>query len=247
MQNKNTTSSLRLGDGSTGEEVDMSKFGKYIAAALFAAFSVAASASSTVLNMSGLQNEEPIENYFDGGLGGLGSGPGPSDGVVFSGNSLAIISETMGGGGNFQNNPSGGPIAFFLSGSGDEINIAGGVTGGFSFYYSSADAGDVTVWSGLDGTGTELASIDLSAQFDVDCAAGSVTSFCNWTAGGATFSGTAESIDFNGVENEVGFDEITLGSGSPGNSGVTPEPGTFVLFGSGLIALAGAVRRRFSH
>lgn len=222
----------------------MSKYSKYIVAASFLVFTLAASAS-TVLDTSALGDEVSIGNYFDGGYAGNGVGPGPSDGVVFSGNSLSIISDLNGGGGNFQDNPSGNPIAFFLSGSGDDLDIAGGVTGGFSFYYSSADAGDVYVYSGLDGTGTLLATIPLTDQFDVDCAPGATTSFCNWTAVGATFSGTAESIDFNGVENEVGFDEITLGSGTPGTSPV-PEPGTFVLLGSGLLALAGAARRRLA-
>ena len=227
----------------------MSKNGKYIAitAALFLASSLAASASSTVLNMNGLGDEQAVASYFNGGLAGNGYGPGPSDGVVFSGNSLSIISALQGGSGNFQDNPSGNPIVFFLTGAGDDLDVAGGVTGGFSFYYSSADAVDVTVYSGLDGTGTLLATIDLSAQYDVGCAAGATESFCNWTAAGATFDGTAESIDFNGVENEVGFDEITLGSGTPGGETVTPEPGTFVLLGSGLIGLAGMVRRRFSR
>ena len=224
----------------------MSHYGKYMAAGLFLVCSLAASADTTVLNLTGLQNLEPIDNYFNGGLGGDGSGPGPSDGVVFSSNSLAIISNDNGGTGNFQNNPSGGPIAFFLSGNGDDIKIEDGLAGGFSFYYSSAYAASVTVYSGLNNTGSLLATIPLVVQDDLDCAPGSDTTYCNWTAAGATFSGTAESIDFGGVANYDGFDEITLGAGVPGPS-VTPEPGTFVLLDTGLIGLAGAVRRRFSH
>jgi hypothetical protein len=200
--------------------------------------------------MQGLQDNESINDYFNGGLGGNGSGPGPSDGIVFSSNSLALISTLQGGGGNFQSNPSGGPIAYFVSGGADTMDVAAGFTTGFSFYYSSAEAGSVDVYSGLDGTGTLLASVPLVAQFSTGCITGATTTFCTWSPVGVTFSGTAESVNFGGVANEVGFDSITLGASDPGTSGqsgVTPEPSSLVLFGSGLLGLVGAVRRKFAR
>jgi hypothetical protein len=209
-----------------------------------------ASAGTVTLNMQGLQDNESINNYFNGGLGGNGSGPGPSDGIVFSSNSLALISTLQGGGGNFQSNPSGGPIAYFVSGGADTMDVAAGFTTGFSFYYSSAEAGSVDVYSGLDGTGTLLASVPLVAQFSTGCITGATTTFCTWSPVGVTFSGTAESVNFGGVANEVGFDSITLGASDPGTSGqsgVTPEPSSLVLFGSGLLGLVGAVRRKFAR
>jgi hypothetical protein len=114
--------------------------------------------------MRGLGDEEPILNYFNGGLGGNGSGPGPADCIVFSSNSLALISESQGGTGNLDNNPSGGPVAFFLSGAADTMNVAAGFTTGFSFYYTSTEDDSITEWSGLNGTGTELADIALNAN-----------------------------------------------------------------------------------
>jgi hypothetical protein len=212
--------------------------------------SLVASAGTVTLNMQGLQDNESINNYFNGGLGGNGSGPGPSDGIVFSSNSLALISTLQGGGGNFQSNPSGGPIAYFVSGGADTMDVAAGFTTGFSFYYSSAEAGSVDVYSGLDGTGTLLASVPLVAQFSTGCITGATTTFCTWSPVGVTFSGTAESVNFGGVANEVGFDSITLGASDPGTSGqsgVTPEPSSLVLFGSGLLGLVGAVRRKFAR
>jgi hypothetical protein len=38
-----------------------------------------------------------------------------------------------------------------------------------------------------------------------------------------TFAGTAHSVDFGGTVNQVGFDNITLGSGTPGG-GEPPPP-----------------------
>jgi hypothetical protein len=43
------------------------------------------------------------------------------------------------------------------------------------------------------------------------------------------------SVDFSGTANYIAFDDITLGSSTPGSS--TPEPGAFSLVGLGLASL----------
>ena len=69
-----------------------------------------------ILTFEGLRDSEPIFNYYDGGYGGNGSGPGPNYGITFEGQSLAIISDlttitgpggSRTGSGNFSNAPSG--------------------------------------------------------------------------------------------------------------------------------------------
>jgi hypothetical protein len=216
--------------------------------AMLAASSAAAFAGPVVLNMSGLGDEEAILNYFNGGYGGNGSGPGPSDGIVFSSNSLAIISESQGGSGNFDNNPSGGPIAFFLSGSADTMDVAAGFNTGFSFYYSTIETGSVTVWSGLDGTGTLLATIDLPANTPgAGCPAGDPYTYCEWDEVGVSFAGTAESVNFGGAANYIGFDDITIGSQTAGGGPVIPEPSSLFLLGTGLVGFAGTLRNKFAR
>ncbi len=92
-------------------------------------------------------------------------------------------------------------------------------TTGFSFFYSSSQAGTVTVFDGLNGTGNVLATIPVVNQFNSCGLPGDPTgTFACWTPVGVTFSGTAFSVNFGGVANQTGFDEITLGSSTPGNA-----------------------------
>ncbi|HEY1603598.1 MAG TPA: hypothetical protein VGG64_28615 [Pirellulales bacterium] len=192
-------------------------------------------AGAQVLTFEGLQNLEPIDNYYNGGFGGDGSGPGPNYGITFGSDSLAVIDAADGGTGNFSNAPSGDSIAFFLNGTGDVMDVAAGFDTGFSFYYSAAQPGSVAVYSGLDGTGTLLSSLSLGQTADP---------YNVWVPVGVLFSGTAQSVVFSGSANFIGFDNITLGSATAG-SGVVPEPASLGAWS--LLALCGTaygVRRR---
>lgn len=205
---------------------------------------VAAQAGTIVLTFEGLKDQETVLNYYNGGFGGSGSGPGPNYGITFGSDSLALISGEFGGSGNFSGAPSMPTVLFFLTGPGDIMDVPAGFTTGFSFFYSAINLpGVVNVYSGLDGTGTLLASLNLpttpSEPGTPGCPYGA---FCPWFPIGVSFSGTAMSVDFTGTANQIGFDNITLGSKTPG----TPEPGTLVMFGSGVIGLAGLLRRKFN-
>ena len=204
-----------------------------VSAAFLAGAFVASAADPIVLTFEGLKNLEPIDSYYAGGLGGLGSGPGPNYGITFGSDSLAIISELVSGGtGNFQNNPSGVTVAFFLSGPGDVMNMPSGFNTGFSFYYSAVVyPGNVTVWSGLNGTGTELANLYLPTTPELP---GLPTAYNDWIPTGVSFAGTAQSAIFSGTANYIAFDNITLGSPTP-----VPDGGvTALLLGSAAFGLA---------
>jgi PEP-CTERM motif len=205
---------------------------------LFAA--QAALAGVTVLTFDPLGDQEPVLNYYAGGFGGFGTGPGPNYGVTFESNALALTSEDVGGSGNFTNEPSAPNILFFLTGTGDVMDVPSGITTGFSFFYSGNVAegnGVVDIYSGLDGTGTLLSSFVVNTSLTPLCSSG--PNYCVWEPDGVSFSGTAESVVFGGSANFIGWDDITLGSSSPG----TPEPTTLLLLGSGLAGVATKLRR----
>ena len=61
------------------------------------------------------------------------------------------------------------------------------------------------------------------------------TAFCRWVPFGLIFSGTAESVDFTGTADEIGFSAVTLGS--------VPEPSTWVMMIVGFAGLGFAGHR----
>lgn len=194
-------------------------------------------ASVITLDFEGLKDQEAILQYYNGGFGSLGSGPGPNYGITFGADSLSLIDSDNGGNGNFANEPSPDTIAFFLSGPGVVMNVPGGFDTGFSFFYTSSGDASVTVYDGLDGTGNVLGTIALSANYNINCSGDPTGDFCHWDPIGVTFNGIAKSVNFSGAADQVGFDNITLGAGSP-----VPEPATLALLGSSGLAIF--LRRR---
>jgi hypothetical protein len=219
-------------------------------AALVAA--TAANASGVIdLTFEGINSTYPttdyafIDNFYNGGMSSEGT-TGPNYGIVFSSNAQAIClnstsatcSNTSKGGLGDPNSQEGG--LFFLSGNSTFMDVAAGFTTGFSLNYSSFSApGSVSVFSGLDGTGTLLGTINLFAN--AGSCPGYGAQFCPFSAAGVNFAGIAESIEFSGVANEIVFDDVTFGSSTPGG---VPEPSTWALMMLGLAGMGIVARRR---
>ncbi len=206
-----------------------------LAAASMAAVMMPAMADPIVLDFEGIGNSVAVGNYYNGG-------GGTNYGVSFSPATLALIDADAGGGGNFANEPSPNTIMFFLDASNAVLTFAAGFDTGFSFFYTSANAAAVTVWSGMNGDGTLLGTIDLAAQYTQDCTGDPNGIFCHWDAIGVAFSGVAHSINFGGTANFTGYDNITFGSATPVTN--VPEPSTYALMALGLAGIGFMARRR---
>ena len=175
--------------------------------------------STTTLTFEGLGNRETVNQFYNGGTGGNGSGPGTNYGVSFSANALALIDSDAGGSGNFGGEPSPDTILFFQSGAAATLNVPAGFTTGFSFYYASpVSAGTVIVYDGPNAIGNVLATISLPTTPN-NGAPDPTGSYSPFLPYGVSFSGTARSVDFGGSAGNIGFDNITLGASSPVDPG----------------------------
>jgi hypothetical protein len=204
------------------------------------------SAGVITLTFEGLQDMETVGNYYNGGTGGNGSGPGPDYGITFGSSALALISSVApyGGEGNFDLAPTMPTILFFMSVGGAIMDVPAGFTTGFSFYYASPYAtGSVTVYDGLDGTGNVLETLTLPETPNYSTDPACQMSYCPWEPIGVGFGGTALSVNFGGGADNIGFDNITLGASTPTDFSV-PEPARWGLIASGLAGVMVVRRQR---
>lgn len=199
------------------------------------------SSRAIILNFEGLGDQDPINNFYDGGLSGQGY-IGPDYNIQFSTNALSIIDSDAGGSGNFANEPTPNTILFFLTGQ-PFMNVPSGFTTGFSCFYTSVTyAGSVTIYDGLNGTGNILATANFPATGTNNAGGDPTGAFNIWQIISVPFTGVAKSVLFGGVQNQIGFDDITFGSLDPGVQ--TPVTNWALFIGIGLILAFAVIRFR---
>jgi hypothetical protein len=184
-------------------------------------------------NFGGLANNEQALNYFWGGYGSLGSGPGPNYQINFS-SSGTILTGTKGN---------------LLTGNGTIVmNVHTEFGNSFKLGYVTLTPEVVDVWSGYDGTGNLVATMTLMPNGWCH----SLT-HCGLAHKGVPFSGAGASVTFSGAAGQFGIGSIKLGtpywSKSTGNVNAmgalaTPEPSSLALLPTGLAGLIWIYIRR---
>ncbi len=171
-----------------------------------------------------------IAEHYNGGVDS-DDVAGTNLGVSFGLDALALRNDELGP--YFSNAPS--PVGVLTAvGTDAAMNIVVGFAGVVSFSYSSNDAGEIGLWSGLNGTGTRLGGLSLTANA-AGCA--EATPLCTFSV--ASFdlgAGVAKSITFGDAAGMTAvFDDVSVTA--------VPEPETYALMGLGLVAVAGMAGR----
>jgi len=189
-------------------------------------------AASITIDFEGPTSFASIDRFYKGGTDSAGAA-GPDLGVTFGLDALGLKNDELGP--YFSNAPS--PIGVLAPvGPSAAMNFSGGFRGVASFFYTSTAAATVSVWSGMNGSGTELGSFVLANNAQSNGCSDSP--FCNWSLASFDIGDTdmARSITFGDAAALAAFDNLTINA--------VPEPGTGVAFAVGVAMLGFAGRRR---
>jgi len=173
----------------------------------------------------------PVLEHYNGGVDSLGQ-PGANLGISFSAGAVALSNDELGP--YYLNAPS--PLAVMYAFDDTAVmNVAGGFVDRLTFWYSSSQStlDAVKIYSGLNGTGTLLASVSLFGNADLGCTG---AAFCRFDLTSVRFAGVGQSVSFAGNLPNVLYDNISITA--------VPEPGTWLLLTAGLLAVGVAKRRR---
>jgi hypothetical protein len=190
--------------------------------------------SGELLSFQGLGSLQQVGNFYNGA--GLSSTP--NYGVTFSSNFFGLRAPP----GVFSPTPTGTPAIFMCptctagTPTMGVMDVAPGFSNGLNFFYTAGFTNGatetMTIWSGVNGTGTVLATLTLSNN-NGNC------NYCTWSDIGVKFSGTAMSVTFSGPADQLGLADITLGSSTT----AIPEPSSIYLMGTGLGVVSLGLRR----
>ncbi len=188
------------------------------------------------LDFEGATSFSSIHDFYNGGTDASGAS-GTNHGVSFSAPGLALSNDGLGNGtpdGRYYSNaPTNGAVLFAFDAP-TVANVAVGILGSVDFYYSAKSnlpsTTTVSIFSGLDGSGTLLKTMTLAANADAD------EVFDTWSKASLAFSGTGHSISFGNNGGFVAYDNITISA--------VPEPSGALLLALGVGVLGLSARRQ---
>jgi len=148
------------------------------------------------LDFIGLQQNEGVAAFYDGGLGSRGSGPGPQYGANFDANTQTYY--TYNGSGS----PNPGVVSTFSSE--EMIMTLDEPIGSLSFFFTSRVGVTVRAYSGANGTGTVVGTTTFSAN--TSGPSGNV--YNTWQPLSWNWASPARSIKFTGPANFWAIDKV---------------------------------------
>ena len=211
------------------------KLASVLAAGLLSAAGASAATVTLDFNAASGSYAASVSNLYNGGTDSANAS-GTNYGVSFTGSVLELNNNDGAGITYFTGAPTN-TVVFSNTGNGDVpavMNVAGGFSGDLGLTYASISAPTtVNIYSGLNDTGSLLASFVLASNSD-GCDAS--TPACIWSAVSQGFSGVAKSVDF-GSNSFALFTDISI---TP-----VPLPPSVLLMSFGLagLGLFGARRR----
>jgi hypothetical protein len=225
-----------------------------IASSQASAANVTISGSTETLTFGGQVNATNINTFFDGGTDAYGTAGGAANNVGITFSTPAEFLNAgyngtgfNGGTGKFENVPSGATGVLYMASvpttTTPILDDAGGFTGislNYSLLNNTASYGStISLYSGLDGGGSLLGTLTLSAAGTTVACTSTHDEFCTWSSTGiANLGGVAESAVFNGdARTYTEFDAVALTT-------AVPLPAGLWLMLGGLGGLARFARRR---
>jgi hypothetical protein len=204
---------------------------RILALLAFAAAPLAAQAADVTLTFEGATSFQSIANFYNGGTDAAGAS-GTNSGISFTEASLALQNDVLGP--YFSNAPTPGTV-MFAQDSSAVMNVANGFAGGLKFSYSAQNGGLdlVKIYSGLNATGTLLASVSLFPNGQLAC---TDSPFCRFDLTSVQFAGIAKSVSFGGDANFVAYDNISITA--------VPEPTSYAMLAAGLCLMGLMVNKR---
>ncbi|MFD2368132.1 PEP-CTERM sorting domain-containing protein [Pseudoduganella sp. GCM10020061] len=184
-------------------------------ASLAALSAAPAMAEVVVINFDTMANNVFVNNYYSGGTDGRGNWGTIDRGVSFIG---FITAPGVGATSTPNYAYSNSPSSF--------INVSGGFSA-FNFTYGTLSPATISVYSGLNGTGTLLGS----GVFNGNAMA--------FQPGSIGFAGIGHSVMLTARPNYAALDDVAFTYPAP-----IPEPQTWAMLLAGLLLTRFAARRR---
>jgi hypothetical protein len=186
------------------------KYSKIIQAMALATTMLMASevhADVVTMTFEGLEDFEYVSDFYNGGLGGNGSGPGSNYGVSFPRSTISYVNNGPSGA-HFGGQPTPGTALSFQR-YGARMNVTSGFKNTLSFYYGNPNQDStISIYSETNGLGQLLVTLVLPRTGYVSLEGGESRFYMEYAS--VSFCGVAKSVDFSSMAYRGYIDDLSI-------------------------------------